>query len=362
MSDFFQSIVDELKDEDMSVAAEGVSSAEFTSYIDTGCYMLNALISGSIYGGMPDNKVLCLAGESSSGKSFVTLGIVKHFLDKDPTAGVIYYDTESAITKKMMEERGIDPRRVIIGEPSTLQDFRTKALNFLASYAKHPADKRPPVLFVLDSLGMLSSTKEMADTAEGKDTKDMTKAQLIRGIFRVLRLKLSKLHIPMIVTGHTYASVGAYVPTQVLSGGGGIQYASDSIVFLRKSKDKDGTEVVGVILKGRMFKSRLSRENRDAEMRLSYDSGLDRYHGLLELAEEAKIVERVGNRYVFPNGSKLFRKNIDEAPESVWTKELLDLVEAAANKKYQYGAGEKPSPEFDEDGVIPDEIPLNDLV
>jgi RecA/RadA recombinase len=347
MSDFFRTIVEELKDEDMSMAVDGQGSAEFTSFIDTGCYMLNAIISGSIYGGMPDNKVLVLAGESSTGKTYVAMGIVKHFLDHNPEAGVIYYDTESAVTKDMMLNRGIDTKRVIIGEPSTLQDFRTKALNFLAKYAEAPEKNRPPVLMVLDSLGMLSSTKEMTDTAEGKDTRDMTKAQLIRGLFRVLRLKLAKLHIPMIVTGHTYAAVGAYVPMQVLSGGGGLQYASDSIVFLSKSKDKDGKDVIGNILTGKMFKSRLSRENKAAQMRLSYDTGLDRYFGLLEMAEEAELVKRIGNRYEFPNGEKYFRKAIDEDPSSIWTKDLLELLDEKIKAKFQYGSGEKVSPDPD---------------
>lgn len=219
MSDFFRSLVEELKDEDVSIASDGQSSAEFTSFIDTGCYMLNALISGSIFGGMPDNKVLVLAGESSTGKTYVALGIVSNFLKQFPEGGVIYYDTESAITEKMMRDRGIDSSRVIIGEPSTLQDFRTKALKFLETYAGRK--DRPPVLMVLDSLGMLSSSKEMQDTAEGKDTKDMTKAQLIRGIFRVLRLKMAKLHVPMIVTGHTYAAVGCMIGETLVKMSGG---------------------------------------------------------------------------------------------------------------------------------------------
>jgi RecA/RadA recombinase len=319
LSDFFRDIVNEMKDEDTTIAADGKGSGEFTGYIDSGCMMLNAIVSGSLVGGMPNNKVLVLAGESSTGKTYIALGIVRHFLN--PT--------------KMMVDRGIDPRRVIRSEPATLQDFRTKAIKILEKYKANAA--RPPMLLVLDSLGMLSSEKEMADTSEGKDTRDMTKAQLIRGIFRVLRLRMAKLQVPMIVTGHTYASVGAYVPTQVLSGGGGVVYASDNIVFLRKSKDKEGTEVVGNILKARMHKSRGSRENREVEMRLSYDTGLDRYFGLLELGERHGVVKRVGNRYQFPDGQLHFRKHIDADPESVYTETVLAELEKAANREFQYG-------------------------
>lgn len=342
MSDFFRQIVDELDDEYTSIAEDCVGSGEFSGYIDTGCLILNAAVSGSLFGGLPDNKVLALAGESSTGKTYIALGIVRYFLQQNPTGGVLYYDTESAVTTKMMTDRGIDARRVIRAEPETLEAFRTHAINFLAKYKE--AKDRPPMMIVLDSLGMLSSVKEMADTAKGADTRDMTKAGLIRGIFRVLRLRMAKLGVPMIVTGHTYAEVGAYVPTQKLSGGGGLVYASDNIVFLRKSKDKDGTDVVGNILKARMFKARLSRENREVSMRLSYETGLDRHFGLLELGEKHGIFQRVGNKYQFPDGNKYFRKNIDENPEKVYTQEVLALLEVAANKEFLYGNSDKNQP------------------
>lgn len=339
--DLFRNIVESMKDEDTSVVEDGQGSGEFEGYIDTGCYILNAIISGSIFGGMPDNKVLVLAGESSTGKTYVTLGIVKHFLDQHKNGVVLYYDTEAAITKKMMVDRGIDTTRVIRSEPETLEGFRTHAIKFLSKYHEIPKDeetgKRPPLLIALDSLGMLSSSKEMSDTNDGKDTRDMTKAGLVRGIFRVLRLRMAKLQVPMIVTGHTYAQVGAYVPTQVLSGGGGVMYASDNIVFFRKSKDKDGTEIIGNILKAKMFKSRLSRENREVAMRLSYETGLDRYFGLIELGEKYKIIERIGNKYQFPDGKKYFRKEIDAHPELVFTTEVLEQLDVAAGREFKYG-------------------------
>lgn len=159
---------------------------------------------------------------------------------------------------------------------------------------------------------------------------------------------LTTVHDIAVQDAHHYilengvVSHNSYVPQQILSGGGGIQYASDSIVFLSKSKDKEGTEVVGNIMKGRMFKSRLSRENKVAEMRLSYDTGLDRYFGLLEMAEEAGMVKRVGNRYEFPNGEKYFRKNIDEDPAAVYTTEFLNDLDKAVQRKFKYGQGEKP--------------------
>jgi RecA/RadA recombinase len=205
---FFRNLLEEIKDEDTSIAADGIGSAEFGGFIDTGCYMLNAILSGSIYGGVPDNKVTAFAGESATGKTYFVLGVVKSFLDSDKSAGVVYYDTEAAVTKAMMEERGIDTTRVIISEPDTIQKFKTHALKMLDAYEKQPEDKRPRMMFVLDSLGLLSTTKEMEDSLEGKETRDMTKAQMIKAAFRVLTLKLAKVKVPMLVTNHVYEVVG----------------------------------------------------------------------------------------------------------------------------------------------------------
>ena len=158
---------------------------------------------------------------------------MKAFLDANLEAGVMYYDTEAAVTKSMMEQRGIDTKRVIVAEMDTIQKFRTHALKTLDYYEKS-GDNRPPFMLVLDSLGLLSSTKEMEDTAEGKETRDMTKAQVIKAAFRVLTLKLAKVKVPLILTNHVYAAVGAYVPTNIISGGSGLTYAASTIAMLSK--------------------------------------------------------------------------------------------------------------------------------
>jgi RecA/RadA recombinase len=136
MSNFLTGLVKKIDDDYTSIADDEKGSGEFTGFIDTGSYALNALLSGSIYGGMPNNKVLAFAGEEATGKTFFTLGVVKHFLDQYPGSGCVYYDVEAAITKKMLVDRGIDPKRVIIAEPETLQQFRTHALKILEAYSE----------------------------------------------------------------------------------------------------------------------------------------------------------------------------------------------------------------------------------
>lgn len=342
MSNFFRDLVEDIKDEDTAIAADGLGSAEFTGTIDTGSYILNAAISGSIYGGVPNNKVTAFAGESATGKTFFVLGIVQHFLANNPNAGVVYYDTEAAVTKDMMEKRGIDTNRVIIAEPDTIQSFRHHALKVIDAYEKQAKDRRPPMMFVLDSLGLLSTTKELEDTAEGKETRDMTKAQLIKATFRVLTLKLAKVGVPMLVTNHVYDVVGAYVPMKEMGGGTGLKYAASTICMLTKKKDKDGTDVVGNIIKAKLYKSRLTKENKDVEVRLSFSKGLDRYYGLLDLAEKYGIIKKVSTRYELPDGTKTFGKTIYDEPEKYFTKELLQLIDEAARKEFMYGEDERP--------------------
>jgi RecA/RadA recombinase len=334
---FFKNLVETLKDEDTRIAADGQGSAEYSGCIDTGSYILNAVLSGSLFGGVPNNKITAFAGESATGKTFFVLGIVKAFLDSNPTAGVMYYDTEAAVTKQMMESRGIDTKRVIVAEPDTIQKFRTHALKTLDYYEKGGAD-RPPFMMVLDSLGLLSTTKEMEDTAEGKETRDMTKSQTIKAAFRVLTLKLAKVKVPLIVTNHVYDIVGAYVPTKEISGGSGLKYAASTIAMLSKKKDKDGNnDVVGNIIKVKMHKSRLSKENGQVEVRLSYDKGLDKHYGLLDLAEKYGIIKKVTTRYEMPNGTRLFGKEILSNPEKYFDDEMLLRLEECAKKEFSYG-------------------------
>jgi RecA/RadA recombinase len=336
---FFRNLVEEIKDEDTSIAADGAGSAEFGGFIDTGSYILNAVLSGSLYGGIPDNKITAFAGESATGKTFFVLGVVKSFLDRNPDAGVIYYDTEAAVTKEMMESRGIDTKRIIIAEMDTIQKFRTHALRMIEAYDKQPKDKRPPMMMVLDSLGLLSTTKEMEDTTEGKETRDMTKAQTIKATFRVLTLKLAKVNVPMLVTNHVYDLVGSYIPMKEMGGGSGLKYAASTIAYLSKKKEKDGDgDVIGNVIKVKMHKSRLSKENQDVEVLLTYDKGLDKYYGLLELAEKYEIIKKVSTRYELPDGRKVFGKEIRNNPTEYFTEEIMAKLEECASKEYSYGA------------------------
>ena len=319
--------------------AELVDNVDDTiSFIDTGSYIFNALLSGSINGGLPSNKITALAGESATGKTYFLMGIVKSFLDSNPNAGVIYFESESAITRQMVIDRGIDPKRMVLSQVTTVQEFRTQSLRVLDKYLATPEADRQPMFICLDSLGMLSTTKEVEDTAEGKETRDMTRAQVLKAAFRVLTLKLGRAKVPMVVTNHTYDVVGSMFPTKEMGGGSGLKYAASSIVYLSKRKEKDGTEVVGNIIHCKNHKSRLTKENKMVDVRLTYDKGLDKYYGLLELAEKYEIFKKVSTRFELPDGSKQFGKTILNEPEKYFTEDIMHQLDIAAETEFKYGS------------------------
>jgi len=337
MTDFLKNVVKDVGNEYASLASDGVAAGDVDSFIDTGSYIFNGLLSGSLHGGLPENKIVALAGESATGKTYFLMGIVKNFLDKDPNAGVIYFESESAITKQMVEDRGIDAKRMVIMPVTTVQEFRTQALKVLDSYLTQNEADRKPLFLCLDSLGMLSTTKEVEDTSEGKETRDMTRAQVLKAAFRVLTLKLGRAKVPMVVTNHTYDVVGSMFPTKEMGGGSGLKYAASSIVYLSKKKEKDGTEVIGNIVHCKNHKSRLTVENKMVDVRLTYDKGLDRYYGLLDLAEKYEIFKKVSTRYELPDGTKQFGKTIMNDPETYFTEEIMKQLEECASKEFKYG-------------------------
>ena len=334
MTSFINSIIKDIGDDYTKLASE-IDSSE--TYVDTGSYIFNALCSGSILGGVSANKITAIAGESSTGKTFFSLAVVQNFLNSNPNGICLYFDTESAITREMLESRGVDTKRVVVLNVVTIEEFRVKALQAVDKYLKRPEGERQPMMMVLDSLGMLSTEKEISDALADKQVRDMTKSQLVKGAFRMLTLKLGQAKVPLIVTNHTYDVIGSYVPTKEMGGGSGLKYAASTIIYLSKKKEKDGTEVVGNLIKAKTAKSRLSKENQEATVRLYYDErGLDRYYGLLELGEAGGLWKNVAGRYEI-DGKKVYAKAIYADPEKYFTEEVLQQLDEVARKQFSYG-------------------------
>ena len=333
--DFLKDIVKEIGD-DFTQLASDIEETE--RFVDTGSYIFNGLVSGSIFGGVSGNKITAIAGESSTGKTFFSLAVVKNFLDSNPDGYCLYFDTEAAVNKSLLADRGIDLNRLVVINVVTIEEFRTKALKAVDKYMKMPIEDRKPCMFVLDSLGMLSTEKEITDALNDKQVRDMTKSQLVKGAFRMLTLKLGQANIPLIVTNHTYDVIGSYVPTKEMGGGSGLKYAASTIIYLSKKKEKDKTEVVGNLIKAKTAKSRLSKENKQVEIRLFFDDrGLDRYYGLLELGEIGGLWKNVAGRYEIA-GKKLYAKQILAEPETYFTSEVMQALDEIAKSEFSYGS------------------------
>lgn len=342
-------LVGKLPSEYIEFAEDGLD-ADIEEFVDTGSYAFNALLSGSLYGGFPTNRISVLCAENSSGKTFYALSAVKYFLKKFPGSIAVYFDTESAVTTQMLTSRNIDPSRVAVIGVSTLEDFRHNAVTLLDNYMKQDESERPRMMLVLDSFGMLSSEKEMEDTSAGKNTVDMTKGRIAKGIFRVLMLKLAKAKVPMIINVHQYLQQGAMFPQAIPAGGEGLKYACSHLIFMSKSKEKDGTEVVGAIIKCKTGKSRCTKEQKIVETRLFFDRGLDRYYGLIPIALKYEIFKQEGPRIVMPDGTKVYESKIYKDPTKYFTDEIMAKLEEACKDEFHYMRAAKADEDEEDNG------------
>ena len=332
--DFLKEIVKEIGDEYTTLARDIDEREEF---VDTGSYIFNGLLSGSLFGGASRSRITAIARESSTGKTYFSLAVVKNFLDTNPDSYCLYFDTEAAVSKSLLEDRGVDTSRLVVINVVTIEEFRSKALKAVDIYLKKSEEERKPCMFVLDSLGMLSTEKEINDALNDKQVRDMTKSQLVKGAFRMLTLKLGQANIPLIVTNHTYDVIGSYVPTKEMGGGSGLKYAASTIIYLSKKKEKSEKEVVGNIIKAKTAKSRLSKENKEVQIRLYYDErGLDKYYGLLELGELGGLWKNVAGRYEI-NGKKIYGKEILKNPTEYFTDDIMEQLDTIAEQQFSYG-------------------------
>ena len=337
---FLKNIQKKLGNPNASIVSEGIVG-DLSGFIDTGSLLLNAVVSGSMYKGIPDNKVSLFCGPQGVGKSFLLLTMISQFLIKYPKATVIFFESESAQRKELMEQFGVDITRVLFVPITTVQELRTQALQSLEEYEKtfSVKERNENKLFLcLDSLGNLSTSKETEDSMAGKETQDMTRAKLIKSTFRVLTLKLGILGVPFVSTNHIYMSQSLF-PTAISSGGSGALYNSSMVCFLSKSKEKEGTEFVGNIIHCKLDKSRFTKEGSKVDISINFSRGLDRYYGILDYLVKYNLVQSIGNKFLFPHleNTKVFRKAVVKDPEKYFTLELLKQLDVCLGKEFLYG-------------------------
>jgi len=342
-NDIKDDIFDLLKKESSTaaIAADGLLS-DTKLWIDTGSYMFNALLSGSFFKGFPGNKIVGFAGPHSSGKSYLTMHLLKNFLNMHNKNKIIYFDSEGAITTDIINEIFKDD--VVEGlkrfEHLVVKNANEfKRILYILLDAIEKKNNSNNYFIVLDSLGNLALEDDKEKVLKGKDTVDMgRRAQYIKEIFRTITAQLSILQQPMMITTHTYDSMNAYQMKR-LSGGSGLEFAANIIVELIPSKIRHENEIIGTNITAKARKTRSTVQWKSVELALLYKTGLSKYYGLLKFAIEQGFFKKNGHRIELKNGECVFKKEINENPEKYFPEEVLKELDIYAGEFFRYGGG-----------------------
>jgi len=326
---FLRSLVKASDNELASLMSEETLS-NTTDWLDTGSFALNGVMCSDIMKGIPNNKIVGLAGPESCGKTYLVLSIAKEAVSKGYQ--VVYFDSENSTEKEMLVKRDMDPSKFAYLPVDTIQNFRNQLIKVVNKYNETPEEERTKILLILDSLGNLSTTKEVEDAESGSEKKDMTRPGQIRSVFRTISLKLAKAKIPMLVTNHVYDAIGNYIPTKEMGGGGGLKYASSIIIFLtaRLAKDKD-KKLTGKYLTATSIKNRFCKEKSRVVVYLDFKKGLHPFYGLQDFGEPMLKKET--------RGWSINNENISESQlwSTPWDKELLDVVQENIKTEFDFG-------------------------
>ena len=255
--------------------SETADDYKILEYFDTGNLMLNMLISGDFYKGIPDNRAFQVVGDPSSSKSYITKQAMKSAIDQGWR--IIYIDTEGDIEISDYERAGLDTSMILIVEDiDTTKSLNTKLMNIIK--ATPPNSK---IMIVIDSIGNLASEKEVSDTLDGNNKQDMTRAKDLKSLFRQLLNKAFRKRIPILLINHQYDSQGLFAK-RIVGGGKGSQFASSFIIELWKKPFKINDKIVGIEVTATNNKNRFVKEGFKSTFVIHYDEGLLRYSGLYE--------------------------------------------------------------------------------
>lgn len=331
--------------------------ANVPDWISTGNYTLNALISGDIFRGVPAGKITVFSGEEATGKTFLSLNVAKQAQLKDYM--VFWIDTESALTKELTDRFDINPKRFrydVFGVVSEVITFVKKTTNHFLQLKKE--GKNPPkIIFVLDSLGNLSTDKETSDSLDGNLKKDMTRAQEIKRMFRVLTTEVAKIQAPFVIINHVYEMVGSFIPMKTQAGGSGVKYNSSVTVNLSKAKLKETSgKQVGVTVTCKLDKARFTIPSEPKKIQIHFLKGMNPFIGL-ESFITPEVAEKIGfgpgklspatSKYThdskeFPSYWVNFETNKNVKKQMIYnteyfTQEKLEIINEEAKKQLTYG-------------------------
>ena len=253
--------------------------------ITTGVPMVNVALSGKLDGGLTPGLTMW-AGPSKHFKTAFSLLMAKSYMDKYQDAVLLFYDSEFGTPIKYFETFGIDMDRVL---HTPLTDIEQLKFDIMQQF--QGVDRGDKLIVILDSIGNLASKKEVDDALEGKSVADMSRAKQVKSLFRMITPHLNLKDIPMIVVNHTYKEIGLY-PKDIVGGGTGSYYSADNIFIIGRQQEKDGTEVTGYNFIINVEKSRYVREKSKIPIAVSFEGGIQKFSGLLDVAMEGKFVAK----------------------------------------------------------------------
>ncbi len=323
-------------------------------YFDTGCFILNAALSdGDIFKGLPLGKRVGVSGPSGVAKSYFMMSIIKSFLERKDNSYAVVFETEGSSINEMCESLNVDVSRVLVLPVYTVEEFRTQCIRLLDDIKEQQASSKknkeefPSYIIGVDSLGMLATHKESEDARSGNEKQDMTRAKIIKSIFRLITLPLAMTKTPMLIANHTYGTQELY-SRQVTSGGEGFKYATDISMILSKAQDKVGTERTGSVITLTMDKSRFIPEGQKFKINLSFSKGIHPYSSMITMAEDLGVIKKEGHGFILPNGDKVKSTDLKKNIQDYFNEEFMTVLRDKIKSKVGFGCQEQTD-EFEED-------------
>jgi RecA/RadA recombinase len=256
--------------------------------ISTPVPMINVALGGRLDGGLTPGLTV-LAGPSKHFKTAFSLLMAKAYMDKYPEAVMLFYDSEFGTPQAYFDSFGIDKSRVLHTPITDVEQLKFDVVSQLNNL-----ERGEKVIIVIDSVGNLASKKELEDALNEKSVADMSRAKALKGLFRMITPYLTMKDVPMVVVNHTYMEIGMF-PKAVVSGGTGIYYSADTIWILGRQQDKDGTEIKGYHFIINVEKSRYVKEKSKIPVSVSFEGGIQRFSGLLDIALAGNFVGKPNN-------------------------------------------------------------------
>ena len=322
------SLLDKLKKNSTIKETATLSESKFfgkKDMIQTPVPILNVALSGSLAGGLTPGLTV-FAGPSKHFKTAFALMLAKSYLDKYDDAVVLFYDSEFGSPQSYFDSFGIDTNRVIHTPITDIEQLKHDSMAQLSDI--HRGDH---IIIIVDSVGNLASKKEVEDALEGKSVADMSRAKQMKSLFRMVTPHLTIKDIPMVVVNHTYKEIGLY-PKDVVSGGTGVYYSADNIYIIGRQQEKDGTDLTGYNFIINVEKSRYVREKSKLPVEVSFEGGISKWSGLLDIALDGGFVIKPSNGWYSKKGEDKKYRLADTNNKDFWfpiitSKDFNEYVE-----------------------------------